>query len=335
VWVFICTELLSVETNSIGVVIIGRNEGERLRACIDSTKAEVENIVYVDSGSVDDSIEMAKLAGLRVVPLSSDQPYTAARARNEGFCALKSSAEKLQYVQFIDGDCILVPGWLERARGAMAEDDVAIACGRRRERFPENSIYNRLIDIEWNTPIGEATACGGDFLVRATAFESVDGFASGLIAGEEPELCLRLLKKGWRIRRLDADMTVHDAAITRFTQWWRRAERGGYASVQLWFRHRSSPPAAQRTQTIRAIVWGGVIPTFIFVGGFVSLKALVFLVIYPMQVARLAVKRGIASADAWAYGLLLTIGKVAEVRGILRYCWVSLRGAIPTLIEYK
>ena len=77
---------------------------------------------------------------------------------------------------------------------------------------PEASVYNRLCDFEWDTPVGDAEACGGDFLARAAAFGSVGGFDERMIAGEEPELCYRLRRGGWRIHRADHAMTLHDAA---------------------------------------------------------------------------------------------------------------------------
>ena len=42
-------------------------------------------------------------------------------------------------------------------------------------------------------------ACGGDALMRASAFQQVSGFDASIIAGEEPELCVRLRQKGWKI----------------------------------------------------------------------------------------------------------------------------------------
>jgi hypothetical protein len=134
-------------------------------------------------------------------------------------------------VQFIDGDCQLVSGWLDAATGFLEQhSDYAVACGRRRERFPEQSLYNRLCDVEWDTPIGDATACGGDALIRVKAFVEVDGYRDDLIAGEEPEMCFRMRQGRWKIYRLDVEMTWHDAAITQFGQWWRRCKRAGFAS---------------------------------------------------------------------------------------------------------
>ena len=166
----------------------------------------MRDIVYVDSGSTDRSVEVAADIGAWVVSLDLTLPYTAARARNEGYLALKSRKPALRFVQFIDGDCSLAPGWLETARAFIGNrSDLAIVCGRLRERYPNASIYNYFCDMEWDTPIGEAPACGGDALVRVEAFDVVRGFSTSLIAGEEPELCLRLREQGWKIWLLDTE----------------------------------------------------------------------------------------------------------------------------------
>ena len=193
--------------NQLGIVVIGRNEGQRLTDCLNSLKSHEGRVVYIDSGSSDGSISVAERAGALVVQLDATQPFTAARARNEGFKALVAAKPDVRFVQFIDGDCELVPTWFDTAVPFITDQkDVAVVCGRRRERFPERSVYNWLCEIEWNTPIGEALACGGDSLIRVDTFQEVGGFRPSLIAGEEPELCARMRKKGWKIWRLDADM---------------------------------------------------------------------------------------------------------------------------------
>ena len=171
--------------------------------------------------------------GATVVKLDTSRPFNAARARNEGFATLTAQNRNIRFVQFVDGDCELDGNWLATAVPFLSgRNDVGVVCGRRRERHPEKSVYNALCDLEWDTPIGEAAACGGDSLVRADAFKAVGGFDARLIAGEEPELCARLRQAGWKIWRLDAEMTCHDAAMTRFGQWWKRAVRSGYGYAQ-------------------------------------------------------------------------------------------------------
>lgn len=144
-------------TPTVGAVVIGRNEGARLIACLTSLQDHVGRIVYVDSGSNDGSQDAARKLGVHVVDLDVSVPFTAARARNAGLAALMAETDPPALVQFVDGDCTLDAGWIAVARAFLQEHaEVAVVCGRRRERFPDASLYNRLIDLEWDTPVGEA-----------------------------------------------------------------------------------------------------------------------------------------------------------------------------------
>lgn len=184
-------------------------------------------------GSADGSSKLAREKGAEVIDLDMRIPFTAARARNAGFHRLRQIAPDLAYLQFVDGDCELIEGWAECASSFLdAHADVAAAAGRLRERNPEQSIYNWLCDREWDVPVGETKMCGGIVMMRATALEAVGGYRDDMIAGEEPELCVRLRAAGWRIWRLDAEMAWHDAAMTRLSQWWRRGVRSGYVFAQ-------------------------------------------------------------------------------------------------------
>jgi GT2 family glycosyltransferase len=326
----------TIISRDVGVVVIGRNEGARLIACLQSVAGRVKDVVYVDSASTDGSVEQAEAIGAHVVRLDMGQRFTAARARNEGFAALKSLAPQIRYVQFVDGDCTLVEDWLAEAVAFIEQhDDVAVVCGRRRERRPAASVYNRLCDIEWNTPIGEASACGGDALVRASAFQAVKGFRADLIAGEEPELCLRLRESGWKIWRLDAEMTRHDAAIVRLGQWWVRAVRFGYAMTEVALLHKSSRMRVFRRETVRAAIWGAGLPIAIGVATLVHPIALLGILIYPLQIFRVALKRGVTTPDSWAYAVFMMLAKFAELQGALRFFWSRWRQHGVRLIEYK
>lgn len=215
------------ETTS-GAVIIGRNEGDRLRKCLASVMPLIPFTGYVDSGSRDGSEAMARVMGADTHSLEMASSFTAARARNAGFERLLSLRPHIRFVQFVDGDCEMMESWKTAALAYLdAHPNCAAVCGRRRERHPERSVYNRLCDVEWNTPVGDTLRCGGDALFRTEAFTQVGGFRDDLIAGEEPELCLRLRRSGWQVHRLDQEMTLHDAAITSWGQWWRRTVRGG------------------------------------------------------------------------------------------------------------
>ena len=328
--------MFPMNSDDVGVVVIGRNEGRRLIECLTSVRAIVGNVVYVDSGSTDDSVAAAKKIGASVVMLDMNQPFTAARARNEGFGVLRALKPNIRLVQFVDGDCILVPEWIDAALAFMQlRTEIAIVCGRRRERYPAASIYNRLFDIEWDTPIGETPACGGDALVRVKAFEEVGGFCPRLIAGEEPELCVRLRERGWKIWRLDAEMTLHDAAMSRFGQWWVRAVRSGYGFAEVSRLHRTSPFRIWTRAVSSAIFWGCLLPVIIVFGGFIYPLSFCAASIYPLEVCWIAIRRGAMSPFAWSYAVLILLSKFPQSQGIVKFYWYWSREQTARLIEYK
>lgn len=320
----------------IGVVVIGRNEGERLARCLRSLQVAPTCVVYVDSGSTDGSVALARGMGIEVLMLDMGRPFTAARARNEGLKRLLQNCPGLTYVQFVDGDCEVMPGWLEAARLFLeGRRRVAVACGRRRERFPDRSIYNWLCDQEWNTPVGEATACGGDALMRVAAFEQVGGFDPALIAGEEPELCVRLRAAGWSVWRLEAEMTLHDAAMLRFGQWWLRSVRAGHAFAEGAAMHGGTPSRHWVREASRAWLWGLGIPLAVLAAlPLIGNWALLGLWVYPLQVLRLARRAG-GGRNQLLQALFLVLGKFPELQGQLKYGWSRLRDRRVQLIEYK
>ncbi|MFK7837228.1 MAG: glycosyltransferase family 2 protein [Sulfitobacter sp.] len=313
---------------SIAAVVIGRNEGARLVACLEALQGQVTQIIYVDSGSTDGSIVAAQVAGAEVITLDMTQPFTAARARNAGIAAVDPGQD---YVQFLDGDCVLRAGWLATAQRFLeGTPKAAVACGRRRERHPEASVYNALIDAEWDTPIGPALACGGDALMRRAAVQEVGGYRDTLIAGEEPELCVRLRAAGWEVWRLDAEMTWHDAAITRFGQWWQRSKRAGHAFAEGAALHGTPPERHWVAQTRRALIWGGVLPVLILLAALLTTPwALALGLIYPLQVLRLARHSGLR----WA--LFTTLGRFPEALGALKFYANRLMRRRQGIIEYK
>lgn len=324
--------------HSLGVVVIGRNEGDRLRGCLHSVPGEcAPTVVYVDSGSTDASVRTARLLGAHVVELDLVTPFTAARARNVGWRRLLELSPDLAFVQFVDGDCELAPNWLAVAIDYLVSSPgVAAVCGRRRERFPDRSVYNLLCDFEWDAPAGEAKACGGDVMMRAEALRGAGGYRDDLIAGEEPELCVRLRRAGWRVRRLDVEMTLHDAAMTRFVQWWRRAVRSGYAFAQGAWLHGAPPERHWVRESLSAWLWGLAIP-FAICGaiGATGPAAAVLVSVYPLQMLRLGLRGRRSTRENMLRGAFLVLGKFPEVIGQIRFLRAILTGGRRELIEYK
>jgi GT2 family glycosyltransferase len=321
----------------LAIVAIGRNEGERLRRCLQSVHGRAGLVVYVDSGSTDGSIESARARGVEVVNLDAALPFTAARARNAGWRRAVERNPGLKYLQFVDGDCKVCADWLEVAVEFMEiRSDLAAVCGQRRERFPNASIYNRLCDMEWRRPAGPIAAFGGDVLMRASALADVGGYRDDLIAGEEPELCVRLRRAGWGVHALENDMTVHDAAMTRFAQWWIRTRRSGYAFAQGSFLHGKSPERHKVRESRRAWLWGLWLPAGICLAGlFWRPIAFWLLSIYPFQAARLSFAIEGAMRDRVLVGVLRTLGRFPELLGQLQFMRDRLLRRQARLLEYK
>lgn len=319
-----------------GVVAIGRNEGERLKRCLRSAGGAAR-LVYVDSGSVDGSVAWARAEGVDVVELDMRRGFTAARARNAGFRRLMEREPELPFVQFVDGDCELREGWPAQALAFLAKTPAACAVfGRRRERHPERSIYNRICDAEWNVAPGEVRACGGDVMMRTAALLGVGGYREDFIAGEEPELCVRLRSAGWSIWRIEGEMTLHDAALTRFSQWWRRSVRSGYAFAMGRRVHGAPPERLWVWESRRALIWGIGIPLIAFAGTvLLGQLGLAVLLVYPMQLLRRIPRQPGSGSDRVKFAFFEVLGRFAETLGQMRFAVDRLAGMNTGIIEYK
>jgi cellulose synthase/poly-beta-1,6-N-acetylglucosamine synthase-like glycosyltransferase len=303
-------------------------------------------VVYVDSSSSDDSVAMAKTAGVEVLELDMSAPFSAARARNAGFERLVESHSEVEFVQFVDGDCEIVQDWLSAAAQELSSrPELAVVAGWMNERFPEASIYNRIGEVEWNfSGAGEVESVGGVFMARREAFESVGGFDATLTAGEEPELCLRLRQKGWKILRLDHRMAWHDLAMTQFSQWWTRQVRNGYGSADVG--ERFDLPKFRRIN-LRARAWAIWLIALPLIGVVIGstvgelaglLSALFVLAIWPAQVVRVAIRdahRVKPRSFAMVYAFYIMAAFFPQMVGQAKYFADRLRGRTNRLIEYK
>ena len=319
---------------AIGVVVIARNEGERLKQCLAAVPAEAR-IVYVDSGSTDGSVAWARARGVDVVELDMNRGFTAARARNAGLARLRALTPELGFVQFVDGDCELAQNWPAQAIASLAAHGrAAVVFGRLRERYPEASVYNALLDHEWDGPTGEARACGGNAMMRVAAIAAVGGFRDDMIAGEEPELCVRLRAAGWSIWRIEAEMGWHDAAMSRFGQWWRRQVRAGYAFALGADLHGAAPERLWVWESRRALIWGLAWP-MLTVAAVVAFgwAGFALLAVYPLQLARRIPQFPGPLTQRFQFAGLEQIGRFAEALGQLRFRRDRLRGSPGRVID--
>lgn len=329
---------------TVAAVAIGRNEGERLKRCLTSLIAQVGRVVYVDSGSSDDSVAFARSLGVEVVALDMTVPFTAARARNAGAMALYRSCDVPDFIQFIDGDCLMVQGWVASAMTHLeARPDLGIVTGWRSEIHREASVYNALCDFEWHRPAGPVEVCGGDMMVRADAFFDLDGFNPQVIAAEDDEFCLRMRKAGLGIERLPLPMTRHDAAMTRFSEWWWRAVRAGHGFAQVGHLH----PEHFRAERRRVWFYGLAVPLIALAGSVLTLTGAVLpgllvmiaaMTVYGLSWLRTVqglIRDGLPAREAMHHALYLSLSKFPNLIGMITYYRRLLQRRDMNIIEYK
>jgi len=285
----------------LSVVVIGHNEGKNLSRCLESVRnsagidGEIE-IIYVDSASTDDSVERAKKQGVLVFDDRNDQP-SAASARNVGWRAANGNT-----ILFLDGDTVVDPRFVQKGLQSFTHDKIAIVWGHRREIYPQHSLYNQVLDLDWIYPPGPSDFCGGDFLVLREVLEKVNGFDTSLLAGEEPELCRRIRARGYEILHIDEPMTGHDHGITRFSQYWNRAHRSGFAYANVADRYQDTEdPFWKREMLVNRIhgVIMAVLPIafLFFLVAYLSIIP-VFVILVLLVAARTA-WRARWKADSW------------------------------------
>lgn len=295
-------------------------------------------IIYVDSGSTDQSVATAEAAGARVIALHPERP-TAALGRNAGWRAAAS-----EYILFLDGDTVLHPDFPAAALAELRRrSDVAAVCGHRREIDPTQSIYTRVFDLDWIYPLGEDIFFGGDVLMRRAALEAAGGYDATLIAGEEPELCGRLRAAGWKILRIDHPMTGHDLAMTRWSEYWRRGERTGHAVAEVSRRFRDTPNGlwadANRAARARALFW--MLSPLLAMLGALALRSVwpvaLWLLLAFLLVARTAWRYRWKTRSPYTLALYAVHSHLQQIpifAGQMRFWLDERRGRRRGLIEY-
>lgn len=315
-------------------VVIGRNEAARLGRALDAVQGQARRVIYVDSGSRDGSVDLARARRVEVLELDPARPFSAARARNEGFAAL--GADRADFVQFIDADCLLVSGWLERACAFLdAHPQAGLVIGRYREEAPDASVYNWLTNWEWDKSEGPEAAGIGTFMARAEAFAQTGGFRNSMIAAEDDEMFLRMRGLGWQTWSVRTPMCTHDAGLHRFRPWWLRMIRAGHSFAELGALHPGTAAAARK----RAVLWGGLVPLLVLAGAVLWWPLVV--VVVALTLAAMArqglrfARIGAPPARAVAAAGLVMLSKFANLYGMGWYWLRRLRRSDAQIIEYK
>lgn len=324
-------------TDRLGVVVIGRNEAVRLKKTLQAVIKAGVPLIYVDSQSKDNSVELARSLNVEVLVLSKDKAINASRARNEGARALITKFPTLRYLQFLDGDTTLDTEWLDAAFIHMeASPSVGFVSGQLREKDRDDNVYRRLCDMEWRweaTENAEPCRLGGMGVMRLTAYLSSGGYDESLIAGADPELYSRLAKADWALHVLQDAMGIHDSGMQSFQQWWTRNLKSGFGfangqSSGAWGKERRS-----------AILWGGSLPMATIVG-MLAFSGWAFLLVfmYPLNSYRIwisSVKGEFSQYDQFLYANSCMVSKIPQFIGIVKYHWRCFTRQTSSVIQYK
>ncbi len=329
----------SIDARLVGVVVIGRNEASRIQVTLSAVIPRIANLVYVDSNSSDNSPAIGEAMGVDVVRVTQGR-MSAARGRRLGMEYLLQQNSDLEYIQFIDGDCELAADWIATAQHCLAAmPEVGGVTGRLRERHQSESLLLRLVAVDWDLPAGPTDVVGGISMMRVEALRQAGGWNDDLIAGEELDLSMRIRAAGYTLRRLDCDMCLHDMGLTRFSEFWKRTVRTGFAYAQLSWLHGRSGPRRWITRTIGALIYGLILPVMVLVGCFlhwsVSVLALAGIMALLVRLIQWRMRQGDPLRIAAAYAALIAFCKTAQAIGALRFAAGMLLGRTPKIIEYK
>lgn len=331
-----------IALTTVSVIVIGRNEGERLRRCLASVQGAdwhhlAHDIIYVDSGSTDDSLQIAQKAGAACLALNDESPC-AAKARNLGWRHAQG-----EFILFLDGDTRLAPGFVRAALDALKNETLCAAWGHRRESDPGQSVYTKVLDLDWVYPVGPALYFGGDVLIRRCALEQVNGFDPSLKAGEEPELCARLRSHHWCIEHLDVPMTDHDLAVRSFRAYALRCYRSGIAYAEVAHRMKRMGDGLWQREAARDLRHGVLYALYPFV------LAIAFLTHGAAGLALLALAALVVLRSAWQcrwkapgqpllclqYAIHSHVQKLPALAGQLAWRRAQASRSEIALVEYK
>jgi len=220
----------------VAIVIPTCNKLDLTRRCLQAvfahTPAPAHEIIMVDNGSTDGTVEFLRdeeQAGRLRAILNSDNAGFA-KACNQG-----ASAARGAYVVFLSNDTEVQSNWLG-SLFSLAEADAAVAAVGSKLLFPDGTIQHAGIALAdcWDhdplhafhlfakeksdVPLANqrrvyqavTAAC---MLVRKAHFDQVSGFDEEFWNGcEDVDLCLRFQQQGWLTIYEPASVVIHHAS---------------------------------------------------------------------------------------------------------------------------
>lgn len=189
----------------LSVVIITRNEEAAIGACIESVLVHTEGlereIILVDSASTDRTVEIAQGYPVTIVRIDACSGYSPAAGRYVG-----TSLAQGRFVLFLDGDNVLIEGWVEDAMAQLKTETIAAIAGRIYRVNPGEDL--NLMHPDKLVP-GESMYLPTAGMYRREALERVGTFNPFVRGEEERELGFRIRRAGYSIRQADVPMIYH------------------------------------------------------------------------------------------------------------------------------
>jgi GT2 family glycosyltransferase len=191
----------------------GRGWLPRCLAAIEGQEVSPIEVIVVDNGSSDGSLEYLREAHPDVRAISLGQNTGFAHAAN---CGIR--AAQAEFVALVNTDVVLSPDWLARLTRALDEPGIgSVACKMlsledrdrvydagdilRRDGACEQRGRFARDDGRWDVPGEVFGACAGAALYRREALLELGGFDERYFAYlEDVDLALRLALRGWRCR---------------------------------------------------------------------------------------------------------------------------------------
>lgn len=247
---------------TLSIVVIGRNEAERIGKCLESIQNEITTfpsaeLIFVDAGSTDDSVAIAARLGIKALEID---PANAASARNAGLARCTG-----KYVQFLDGDMILSPGWLQFALERLEVCEFDAVAGKIVEETKNASIYSRVFGLDWNHKSGPVETLGGASLWRRQVIQRLGGFDEALDVGEDPDLSLRARALGHQLMQLDVTMVGHSLGLRTLGDWVCRGKSVGRSTALVFKRHSQARGARRRIFAAFAAPFAGIFIVVAFI----------------------------------------------------------------------
>lgn len=237
---------------TLSIVIVSYKVRDKLRLCLESLRAQVEDapqleVIVVDNDSRDGTVEQ--------LPKEFPEVRFLAMDRNLGFsigCNRGAALATGDWILFLNPDTVVYPETLRDVLDfAVSKPDAGIvgcrildgdghlqlACRRSIPTpwvafwrltglsflFPRNKVFGKY-NLAYLEPNGcyPVEAVSGSFLmIRSDVYKQVEGFDEiFFLYGEDLDLCLRVAKAGWKIWYCGTSSIVHHKGQSAATRPW-------------------------------------------------------------------------------------------------------------------